>query len=425
MSLNDVTSASPRVLRYSDTLVHDLKLLEIPAALMEELEGGGRVAFKGTADHPDAVLCTSKSTYDVREVETTNLVMLVDGMNDGMNDGSSHPDAQNPPVSVTALAKAHLELTLINPRLDMLDVAVRQNHVITDIVTERSSLPVGQTWEALRDSVQASDAELGRALEEMDVVRVGGGWMGVSADAFSSFVKLVVLTATEQGMDLGAVDMVAMALALEGSGVCGEVSLQLLNKLRAKAETETGTAEGGITEGEIRSHRRPSVEDLDRSDWRERCTELIERKLELDGKVALDMSLVSRHIGIGVLLEREYYEDKREFVSAWSDGVPEGVTVGMHMLRGEALEVTGEALGEHGNKVGRTGVRRLCAREMPRDTTRRFECLWKAKEKWTLEEIVPYIEGLAAPGQNTEELLLKWARPSQTRPEDPVVYTKR
>ena len=97
----------------------------------------------------------------------------------------------------------------------------------------------------------------------------------------------------------------------------------------------------------------------------------------------------------------------------------------MHMLRGEALEVTGEALGEHGNKVGRTGVRRLCAGEMPRDTTRRFECLWKAKEKWTLEEIVPYIEGLSAPGQNTEELLLKWARPSQTRPEDPVVYTKR
>jgi len=67
----------------------------------------------------------------------------------------------------------------------------------------------------------------------------------------------------------------------------------------------------------------------------------------------------------------------------------------------------------------------LCAGEMPRDTTRRFECLWKAKEKWTLEEIVPYIEGLSAPGQNTEELLLKWARPSQTRPEDPVVYTKR
>lgn len=72
----------------------------------------------------------------------------------------------------------------------------------------------------------------------------------------------------------------------------------------------------------------------------------------------------------------------------------------------------------------RKSVFRLSVGDLPRDVSR-FEQLWKVKSAWQLDEILPYIDQLAAPDQNTEELLLKHARPSQTRPEDPVLYTKR
>lgn len=71
-----------RILRYSDGLRHDFKLLQIEPEMLDELKNG-RVAFKGVPNdpghHSEAVLCTSSGTYELREVETTNLVMMVDG----------------------------------------------------------------------------------------------------------------------------------------------------------------------------------------------------------------------------------------------------------------------------------------------------------------------------------------------------------
>lgn len=398
-----------RTLRYSDRLRYDFKLLQIEPEMLDELKNG-RVAFKGLPNdpghHSEAVLCTSNGTYEVREVETTNLVMLVDE-EDAEHGGGSESGGGAPAVSVTALVKAHLELKLINPKLDMLDKAFKEDHVITDIVSAdgddrgRHQLPAGETWESLRDGVQASDAEISRALEEMDVVRVDGRWMGVSPESFSSFVKLALLTATERGWQLDRVPSVEMAMALEEHGVCGQVTLQLLRKLQVK-----GSGSGNVS----------TVEDEDRKDWRELSKPL--------GSNALDLAAICRHVAVGLLLEKGMWEDADEFLANWRALLPESVMPTLEMLRGECIELETEALGDMGAKTVRRSVLRLSVGDLPRDVSR-FEQLWKAKSAWQLEEILPYIDQLAAPGQNTEELLLKHARPSQTRPEDPVLYTRR
>jgi len=399
-----------RILRYSDGLRHDFKLLQIEPEMLDELKNG-RVAFKGVPNdpghHSEAVLCTSSGTYELREVETTNLVMMVDGEQakaELVPGGSSESDLGAPAVSVTALVKAHLELKLINPKLDMLDKAFKDDHVITDIVSADGDgrghqLPVGETWESLRDRVQASDAEISKALDQMDVVRVDGRWMGVSPESYSSFVKLVLLTATEQGWQLDRVPCVEMALALEEHGVCGQVTLQLLRKLQVKG---SGNAS--------------SVEDVDRKDWRELPKPL--------GSCALDLPAVCKYVAMGMLLEKDVWEDADEFVASWRALLPESVVPTLEMLRGECVELETEVLGEMGTKMMRKSVSRLSVGDLPRDVSR-FEQLWNVKSAWQLDEILPYIDQLAAPDQNTEELLLKHARPSQTRPEDPVLYTKR
>jgi sister chromatid cohesion protein DCC1 len=396
-----------RTLRYSDGLRHDFKLLQIEPEMLDELKDG-RVAFKGLPNdpghHSEAVLCTSNRTYEVREVETTNLVMMVDEA--GVENGcSSESDGGAPAVSVTALVKAHLELKLINPKLDMLDKAFKEDHVIADILSAdgddrgRHQLPAGETWESLRDRVQASDGEISKSLEDMDVVRVDGKWMGVSPESYSSFVKLVLLTATERGWQLDRVPSVEMALALEEHGVCGQVTLQLLRNLQVKGSGNAFT-----------------VEDVDRRDWRELPKPL--------GSCALDLPAVCKHVAIGILLEKDIWEDANEFLASWRALLPESVVPTLEMLRGECIELETEVLGEMGTKTMRKSVSRLSVGDLPRDVSR-FEHLWKAKSAWQLEEILPYIDQLSAPGQNTEELLLKHSRPSQTRPEDPVLYTKR
>lgn len=405
-----VEADAKRTLRYSDTLRHDFRLLQIEPEMIEELENG-HVAFKGLPNdpghHAEVVLCTSKSTYEVREVETTNLVMLIDEPEGGRGaDSQTTPPAGSAPVvSVTALVKAHLELKLMNPKLDMLDKALKEDHVIVDIVSadgdDRGShqLPKGETWDVLRDRVQASDDEIAVALGDVDAVRVDGGWMGVSPESFSSFVKLVLLTLTERGWQLDRVPCREMALALEEHGVCGQVTLQLLRKLHADGSKNVTT-----------------VEDEDRRDWREMPTP--------PGPYALNLPALCKHVAVGLLIERDVWDDAEEFLASWKALLPESVVPTMDMLQGECIELETEVLGEMGTKTTRRSIRRLSVGDLPRDVSR-FEHLFNVKSAWELDEILPYIRGLAAPGQNTEELLLKHARPSQTRPDDPVLYTKR
>jgi sister chromatid cohesion protein DCC1 len=361
-----------------------------------------RIAFKGSRDE-EVVLCSSNKTYLVREVETTNLIMLIE-------DPKGVQDQDESSVSVTALVKAHLELTLINPKLHRLDEYLKSNHVITDILSADESqmgnhrLPDGETWNSLAEEVQASEAEIAQALQGTDAVRVNGKWMGVSQEAYSNFAKFLILTITEQGWSLDNVPPVSMALELDKLGVCGQITLQLLAKL--SCWDGKNNCDYSVT----------PVEDLDREDWKEKFTPSSTCRLNTD--------LLCRLIGIGLLLERELWEDKDEFMTQWKSLLPDYINPAMDMLQGECFEVVTEMLGEHGVKATRRGLQKLSASCMPCDVSR-FDHLFKIKNSWSYDEIRPYITNLAAPGQTTEELLLKYARPSQAKPEDPVMYTKR
>jgi sister chromatid cohesion protein DCC1 len=386
-----------------------------------------RFVFKGS-DNDEAVLCTSKNTYLVREVETTNLVMLIQDPNsggtgavegtqmdrdDGEYAGRGTQQAmlerrcqEGSPVSVTALATAHLELTMIRPKLNMLDRALKRDHVIKDIITSDvqseggHQLPSGISLEALVDCVQASGEEISVGLRELSGVRVNGQWMGVSPDALSSFVRLVLLTAAEHGWNLDAVPYIGMAVELEKHGVCGQITLQLLNIISRKDD----------------SHK-ISIEDMDRLDWREMAG--------FPECCCLDTATVCKHVGIGMLLEKERWENRDDFISSWVSNLPESMNPSIDMLQGECLELDTEIIGEHGQKTVGIAIQRLPAGELSRDPVERFEKLFEIKREWTLNAVEPYIHNLTGPGQTVEELLLRFARPVQKMPDDEVTYTAR
>ena len=372
------------------------------------------------------MLCTSDNTYLVREVETTNLVMLVEEPSTGQTNGDestmSESNIGNSTdymgrltqqelldrgsdenlVSVTALVKSHLELSKIKPKLDKLDAMLRVTNVVKDIINAEHGgheLPAGETWDSLVEGVQASEQEISQALQDLEAVRIDGGWMGVSQETFSSFVKLVLLTAAEHGWSLDKIPGVEMAMELEKHGVHGQLTLQLLHKIS--------------TENQSRVY----FEDLDRKDWREMPNP--------PNPYSLNNDAVCRHIGIGLLLEKNPWEDKTEFIEAWKSLLPDYMNPNMGILKGECLESSSESIGEHGKKTARECVRKLSANELSRDPSERFEQLFRVQREWTFAKVEPYICKLTGPGQTVEELLLKYARPCQTHPEDEVTYTAR
>lgn len=381
-----------------------------------------RIVFKGCGEE-EAVLCTSEKTYLVREVETTNLVMLVKDPTDPQTSEESHKPAdivndipmncvegsteqnllergsdQNL-VLVTALVKSHLELSQIKPKLEKLDQILKMKHIIKDIHNIEhggQELPEGETWNGIVGSVQASDNEISEALLELGAVRIDGRWMGISQETYSSFVKFVMLTAAEHGWGLDKIPSVEMALELEKHGVHGQLTLQLLHKLSHE------------------NHSKVTFEDLDRKDWREMPNSL--------KPCSLDSDLVSRHIGIGLLLDKPTWEDIDEFMEAWKFHLPDHIHPNMGMLKGECIDIGSGSLGRKNSK---TCIRKLSAHELSRDPSERFEQLFKVQKEWTFAKVEPYICKLTGPGQTVEELLLKYARPCQTHPGDQVTYTAR
>lgn len=57
------------------------------------------------------------------------------------------------------------------------------------------------------------------------------------------------------------------------------------------------------------------------------------------------------------------------------------------------------------------------------DAKSRFEYLFKARSKWTQDEIVPYIEDLATDKKKLDAMLLKYARASGEK--NHITYTSR
>eukprot|EP00118_Oscarella_pearsei_P017614 m.175917 g.175917 ORF g.175917 m.175917 type:complete len:363 (+) comp39135_c0_seq7:168-1256(+) len=94
------------------------------------------------------------------------------------------------------------------------------------------------------------------------------------------------------------------------------------------------------------------------------------------------------------------YED---FTSSWQQSVPRGMTTHIEQLRGLAMwELAAQP----------PVIWYFPARNLPRNAAERFAELFKARPKWTLADIEPYISDLAMGSQSINALLLKYARSS-------------
>uniref|UniRef100_A0A8C3C114 Sister chromatid cohesion protein DCC1 n=1 Tax=Cairina moschata TaxID=8855 RepID=A0A8C3C114_CAIMO len=104
-----------------------------------------------------------------------------------------------------------------------------------------------------------------------------------------------------------------------------------------------------------------------------------------------------------MLLQNAVKFNLAEFQEVWQQSVPEGMTTRLDQLKGLALV----------DKNSRPEtIFLLKVEDLPEDNQERFNSLFSVREKWTEEDITPYIQDLCSEKQTVGALLTKYARSS-------------
>ncbi|VEN41855.1 unnamed protein product [Callosobruchus maculatus] len=95
-----------------------------------------------------------------------------------------------------------------------------------------------------------------------------------------------------------------------------------------------------------------------------------------------------------------------DFLQAWKESVPDGMSPAEDMIYGIAVI---ERRGGQNPDI----IRAFDESELPENLTERFKVLFEVKEKWTVAEIAPYIKPLTTDKLDVSALLAKYARASK------------
>ncbi|XP_011566131.3 sister chromatid cohesion protein DCC1 [Plutella xylostella] len=387
--LTDIT----QVLRFPDASLHNdnLRLMQLDDYLLKEIEAGKELVFKGEREE-NVVLCTETKTYDVKEAETSNSLLLVPelmfatdtGHDETMKNNSMDGDSDTSfDKSNTSLNKStdsddgkpprniqhkdivntfftYYELKQCKPRLNKLRKileATRYRGPELEYAVDKSKL---LDYNKLFHQIQASRAELTQELEKIQAIEIDGYYRLLEFDYEFRVLSYMLDLIEENSWPLDRISK--------------EITIDSLKEL----------VPSSILEAMFRHYTDPTVEEGG------------------DLYFQYKQDKVCRFLA-GVLLKSAGKFNLAEFLQAWKDSVPEGMVADESLLLGIALidkSTTPQVIWGFAES------------ELPEDINERFKILFQTKPKWTVADISPYIECYATEKINVNALLTKYARAS-------------
>ena len=325
-----------------------VKIMEVDKGLAEALETGSTLTLRGEAED-GVVLCSADKTYDVKEAETSNSLLLLDGVTWPQEASAGDSLARLERRSIQGVYHTYLEVKEMRPRLR------RLFHLMTD---KDGKYPggTGYRFEDLCSRIQCSETELKSGLAETGAIEMEGKWYTLQADYKMKVLSLITNFIEENSWPL--------------DGVVREETLRELSEIENRDVVE-------------------KVFDafLDPTD-------------DGGGKYSLNAPAVSRFYGEYLLQTTGNAFNLAEFMVMWQQAVPEGVRTDVEEhLRGIAL-------------IDKKVVKYFPEWKLTENVQERLTSLFAIKEKWTLEEIAPFVEKLTAPKLNVNALLTKYSRVS-------------
>ncbi|XP_022818286.1 sister chromatid cohesion protein DCC1 [Spodoptera litura] len=367
-----------------------LKLMLLDDNLLKEIEAGNDLLFKGDPDE-NVVLCTNTKTYDVKEAETSNSLLLVPELlfaastgldetiqndsiesessfeksNASLNKSTESDEGSRPPRQIVHkdilnTFFTYYELKPCKPRLTKLRKILeptKYQGLELEYAVDKSKL---LSYEALCEKIQASKAELNEELEKIQAVLLDGHYRLLEFEYEFRVLSYMLDLIDENSWPLEKISR--------------EVTIESLKELVPLP----------ILEAMFRFYTDPSIEEDGVQFYQYKqdkvCKFLARVLLKSAGKFNLE-----------------------EFLQAWKDSVPDGMVTDESLLSGIAL-------------VDKSSTPQVvwgfAESDLPEEINQRFKILFQTKPKWTVDQISPYIECYATEKLNVNALLTKYARAS-------------
>ncbi|XP_052361238.1 sister chromatid cohesion protein DCC1-like isoform X5 [Oncorhynchus keta] len=356
----------------------DYCLMELDDTLCKHIEAGKSLVIRGDQDER-AVLCSEDKTYDLKIADTSNLLLLVPGcLTPDQLTTDNQASSQLVHAQIWGFSNSYWELRKRHPKLKKLKRLLMENPYEGPGISGQEDVTEGKyTMGDLLERIQASEEELEAQLQTIHACDVNGYWRLLD---FDYEMKL-----------LGHITQLVDSESWSFSKVPLRVSLEELGRLEPQ--------------------------------------EMIEHSFNCYGRrytdndevfFALNEDKVCRATA-QMLLQNAAKFNLAEFQEVWQQSVPDGMGTRLDQLKvrmGSDWQLRGMgtrldqlkslALVDRSSKPETISLLRV--EDLPEDTLERFTHLFTMRQKWTEEDITPYIQDLCGEKQTTGALLTKYAR---------------
>nr|CAH7714853.1 unnamed protein product [Callosobruchus chinensis] len=298
LQLDDLKSTSQTIYFTKNNLYeNDLKLLQLDATLLGEVSEGKKLYIKGD-DNEEVVICSETQTYQVTEAETSNSLLLVDNLilTDPENSKASNDEYNVNEVTVHSIFYNYLEAIPIKPHLKKLRHLLNESIYKGPEYESEVDPTKCYTFEQLDEMVQASTKELRKALDDMDVVLVNNKIRLLDFEYHFKVLSYMLKLIDENSWQLDEIDYQETVDALKDL-----VPKEILTGL-----FETYTEESQIIDG-IQLYR-----------YKEDKVCIFFAKVLLYGAGKFNLN---------------------DFLQAWKESVPDGMSPAEDMVYGKILQI--------------------------------------------------------------------------------------
>ncbi|XP_008430489.1 sister chromatid cohesion protein DCC1 [Poecilia reticulata] len=337
----------------------DYCLMELDETLCKLIEAGESLVIRGDKDER-AVLCSSDKTYDLKIADTSNLLLLVPGCRtpDQLSDDQDSIHVEH--IQIWGFCNSYWELRKQRPKLKKLKKLLMENPYEGPAIRgQEENTENRYTMEDLLERIQASEEELKTHLETIHACQIDGYWRVLDFDYEMKLLGHVAQLVDSESWSFNKVPL--------------HTSLEELTPLEPREMIE-------------------------------HCLNCYGKRYAESGEVfyALNEDSVCRGLAL-MLLQNAVKFNLKEFQDVWQQSVPEGMSTRLEQLKGVALV-------DRTSRPETIGLLRV--EDLPEDTVERFNHLFSLREKWTEDDITPYIQDLCGEKQTTGALLTKYARSS-------------
>ncbi len=361
----------------------DLRLVEVPSDMIDIVKSGQNLKIVGDANKGDTVLCSDDRTYSLRKVETSNHIFLV-------------PPCNKHEFSLESQIKDYYEIKPILGKISKIKELL-QDHVYTGPDDEENILKLHSknflTKLQLINQIQASNAEMNKAMNSLGVVELDGYMRMLGPDAVSAVSRDLLDTAIVSDWDLTQLDENLCAEAMpETARVLLQHVLSTLGQRSSSSSSSSSSSTG---------------KSNDKTNNSTACTTWV-----------LDSDKVARKTA-HILFENKFTEMGRheawpvpDFLLEWGARTPGLGEVRRELLSGIAILIKDDNIKD----INKKEVYKYAPANniiLLNSCQKRLENLFTIKSKYNKDELEPYVADLVGgPGKakSIDELLLANAR---------------